>query len=339
MATPADGQNMQAPATATVQASEIFPGPATLPDRITGSVFDYTVQPGDSLASIGARHGVSPALLAGENDLKAGATLTPGQVLRIDHRHIVPVARTYGLDTGRAILINIPQRMLFHYADGRLDAAYPVGLGRPDWRTPAAAFRVVTKETDKTWYVPKSIQAEMAVAGKPVLTKVPPGPENPLGRHWIGLSIPSIGIHGTIAPTSIFQFRSHGCIRLHPDDVADLFSRTELDDPGQIVYAPVLLARLDDGRIFLEAHRDIYRRGAGSLAQVRAEADVHGLTELIDWNKTEEVLRERDGLAREIGRVPDDPARRPAQPIPGPQPDIESAAPATAPPSKEQTPP
>ena len=52
---------------------------------------------------------------------------------------------------------------------------------------------------------------------------MPPGPDNPLGKHWLGLSIHGYGIHGTIAPSSIYQFRTHGCIRLHPDDIAELF--------------------------------------------------------------------------------------------------------------------
>ena len=73
----------------------------------------------------------------------------------------------------------------------------------------------------KEWIVPESIQEEMRREGKDVLTRVPPGPDNPLGRHWIGLSIGGIGIHGTIAPSSVYHFRSHGCIRLHPDDVEE----------------------------------------------------------------------------------------------------------------------
>ena len=60
---------------------------------------------------------------------------------------------------------------------------------------------------------------------KVVLTQVPPGPENPLGKHWVGLSIPGIGIHGTLAPASIYHFQSHGCIRLHPATTLPRFSR------------------------------------------------------------------------------------------------------------------
>lgn len=51
--------------------------------------------------------------------------------------------------------------MLFLYRDGRLVAHYPVGLGQPQWRTPLGRFSVKSKELDKEWVVPASIQAEM----------------------------------------------------------------------------------------------------------------------------------------------------------------------------------
>jgi L,D-transpeptidase ErfK/SrfK len=137
--------------------------------------------------------------------------------------------------------------------------------------------------------------------GKVVKTKVPPGPDNPLGRYWLGLSIPGIGIHGTIAPTSVYQFRSHGCIRLHPNDIAALFPLISDEQDGEIVYAPVLLARLDDGRIFLEVHRDIYRKGGDPLKKVQnlaADARIDGQ---IDWQRVQQVVQRKEGVAREVG--------------------------------------
>jgi L,D-transpeptidase ErfK/SrfK len=83
-----------------------------------------------------------------------------------------------------------------------------------------------------------------------VKTRVPPGPDNPLGQYWIGLSLVGYGIHGTIASASIYQFRSHGCIRIHPNDIADLFGRVSLGTSGHIIYTPVLLARLTSDQIY-----------------------------------------------------------------------------------------
>jgi len=266
-----------------------------LPDTLIGGEFTYTVQKDDSLGKIGSRFGVDAALLARLNALEYNARLQPGQELRVENRHIVPER----LSTG--ILINLPQRMLFFFKEEALFASYPVGLGRPDWPTPTGKFTVLTLEENPTWDVPLSIQEEMRREGKEVLTKVPPGPKNPLGKYWLGLSLPSIGIHGTIAPTSVYRFQSHGCIRLHPDDISALFANISVNLAGKIIYHPVLLAQLPDGRIFLEVHPDVYKRGGNPLKGVQKLASEAEITEMIDWEKVAQVIKQREGLAREVG--------------------------------------
>lgn len=258
----------------------------------------HTVSQGDNLTLIGARYGVSTRLLIQMNGLDPKAPLRVGQQLIVVARHVVPASLSDGM------LINLPQRMVYLFRDGRVTRGFPVAVGRPAWPTPTGDFTVINRQTDKTWYVPKSIQEEMRREGKPVLTEVPPGPDNPLGRHWIGLSLPAIGLHGTIAPASIYGFRSHGCVRMHPDDVADLFDQVAVGDPGRIVYEPLLLARDGDGRIWFEANPDAYRRGGGTLDTVRAMARDKGIAEgEIDWARVATMLRERDGLAREAGSM------------------------------------
>jgi len=265
-------------------------------DAIVDRSAEHVVVRGDSLASIGARYGASVRLIALQNGLDAGKPLRPGQAVQVTARHVVPPP----LDDG--IVINLPQRMLFLFRAGRVASAFPVAVGRSDWPTPTGEFRVLNRQADKTWVVPVSIQEEMRREGKRVLTEVPPGPENPLGRHWIGLSLPAIGIHGTIAPASVYGFRSHGCVRVHPDDVAELFNRVSVGESGRIVYLPLLLAQGDDGRIWFEANPDAYRRGAGTLETVRAMASDRGIAESsLDWQLIETMLRSRDGLAREVG--------------------------------------
>ena len=99
--------------------------------------------------------------------------------------------------------------------------------------------------------MPESIQEEMRQAGKEVLNRVPPGPDNPLGKYWIGLSLGSIGIHGTIAPSSVYHFQSHGCVRLHPDDIESLYTESAVGKRGRFVYFPVLVAYVQE-RLYLE---------------------------------------------------------------------------------------
>jgi L,D-transpeptidase ErfK/SrfK len=267
--------------------------------RLVGGETPYTAKWGDSLARIAARFAVDAGVLARENGLPATARLGLGQHLRVASRHIVP----FVLDEG--ILINVPQRLLFFFHEGTLAAWYPVGLGRPDWQTATGQFEVAAKEHEPTWDVPISIQKEMRRQGKPVRKKVPPGPDNPLGDYWIGLAGSPCGIHGTNAPESVYAFRTHGCVRLHPDDIADLFSRVSVGTPVWIAYEPVLLARREDGAIFLEVNRDVYRRTGNLRAAVDGMVAREGVLGILDPSRVTGVVAAREGVARRVDRIAD----------------------------------
>jgi L,D-transpeptidase ErfK/SrfK len=263
------------------------------PGPLVGGSSLYQIKRGDSLTLLGARFGVDPRLLARANGLSPQARLSIGQSLRVQNRHIVP-------DAGDGILINIPQRLLFFFHEGALAAWYPVALGRPDWQTPTGRFEVVSRRRRPTWHVPPSIQEEMRRHGGPVRTVVPPGPQNPLGEHWIGLSGSSCGIHGTNVPASIYSFRTHGCIRLHPDDAADLFARVSIGTPVEIAYEPVLLARQPDGAVFLEINSDTYGRAGSLRALFEAAAARRNVLDIVDPARVEAVLADRAGIAERI---------------------------------------
>lgn len=261
--------------------------------RLTGVVRTYVVGARETLRSIGSRTGIDPRTITHDNSLKSGAPLKPGTEILLDNRHIAPVQLVE-----RTIVINLPQRMLFYEDDTAL-LAFPVAVGSSGWRTPLGTFSVREKELNPTWDVPASIAEEARQRGKSLPAKVPPGPANPLGRHYLALSIGSVGIHGTNAPTSIYQASTHGCIRVHPDDVEALFGRVDVGTPGLFVYEPVLLA-IDGGEIFLEVHPDVYRRARAPLVVVRELADQMGIGHLIDWAVADRVVSDRHGVARSV---------------------------------------
>lgn len=264
-----------------------------LSEQLVGGSLTYVVQKGDSLTSISARFGVGVNALAASNRISVNSLLREGRPLLIDNRHIVPDVLSDGF------LINIPQRMLYFFKEGQLVRAYAVGLGRPDWPTRTGTFTVVVKEENPVWDVPESIQEEMRREGKVVQERVPPCPENPLGKHWLGLSIRGYGIHGTIAPASIYQFQTHGCIRLHGDDIAAIFPEVREGTPGRIVYQRLMVARLGE-RIFLEVHRDIYRKEPDPLATLVAVAKTHNLESLLDWQTAKGIITKQDGMVHEV---------------------------------------
>lgn len=261
---------------------------------LVGGLSRHVVERGESLWSIGARHGVDASTLAAANALPPKGPLRVGQELGIDNRHIVPAAALDGV-----IAVNVPQRMLFLRSGTRVFGV-PVAVGSRGWQTPLAPFTIRLKEVDPTWDVPESIAAEALAKGQKLPQKVAPGPSNPLGRHWLGLSIGSVGIHGTNAPSSIYGTVTHGCIRLHPDDIAVLFDLVSVGMPGITLYEPILLAG-EDGEVYLEAHPDAYRRlNAPPKAHARRLAAAMGLMERIDWTAADLVVERREGVARRV---------------------------------------
>ena len=105
-----------------------------------------------------------------------------------------------------------------------------VATGTWEYPTPLGTFAVVDKQYNPWWYPPSS---EWARGLKPV----PPGPGNPLGTRWMGLSVYGVGIHGTPDAASIGYSASHGCIRMHIWDAEWLFEQVQLGTPVVIVSA------------------------------------------------------------------------------------------------------
>ncbi|MDA8079312.1 MAG: L,D-transpeptidase family protein [Nitrospiraceae bacterium] len=269
-------------------------------DTIVGEDIEYVVRKGDTIELVGARLGVDWRAIAKGNGIDIKSPLKKGQKLRVNTRRIVP------LSTDNGILINIPDRTLYLFKEGRLVTVVPVGLGKPpkkgdrNWGTPLGKFTIVRKEKNPSWYVPASIQEEMAETGKEVKTIVPPGPENPLGRYALKTSLQGILIHETIWPSSVYQYRSHGCIRVMPEHMEQLFGKVEINTPGELVYMPVKAVVSDRGRVFLEARRDVY----GKVKDLRHEAKVLlerlGMAGRVDWNKVDRVLKEKTGIPEDI---------------------------------------
>lgn len=274
---------------------------------IVGAHITYTIRAGDTLLQVAARVGADVRTIAAENHLDPSRPLQVGLVLSIDARHIVP----RGAD-GRTLTVNIPQRMVFlHDPDGT--TGFPVAVGRPTWPTPTGAFTVIGHVEDPTWHVPPSIQEESRRLGRVQPPVVPPGPNNPLGKYWLGLSLEGIGIHATNAPSSIYRAATHGCIRVGEPHIRILFDRVSVGASGAVVYEPFLVEAAGD-EVFLEVHPDVYRRfGADPLAHVRALVAEAGLSDHVDWTKVASVIAERAGVAREVTRrAPGSPDPRPA---------------------------
>lgn len=261
---------------------------------LIGGEVVYRVTNGDTWERIGAKLGVDWRTLLEKNSLDEKHVLKIGQEIRANTRKIVPKIINDG------IVINIPDRMLYYFKKGTLHSTFPVGLGKRSWKTPTGQFHVVSKKENPTWYVPKSIQMEMLRKGEPVKVIVPPGPNNPLGRYAVKISIPGILIHETIWPSSVSQFRSHGCIRVLAHDMEKFFKDVEIHETGEIIYSPLKIAIFDNGQIFFEVHRDVYGRIMDMNAEARRLIKSQGVSDKVNWEKVKQMLNEKSGIAEDI---------------------------------------
>lgn len=156
------------------------------------------------------------------------------------------------------IVLNIAAKRLFYFPEveeGQPQPVmtYPIGIGRVGWETPLGSSAVISKARDPHWYVPASVRKEHAEIGDPLPAIVPPGPENPLGKHVLKLDIPGYLIHGTNQPYGVGMRVSHGCVRLYPENIELLYDLVALGEPVNIINEPYL-AGWHDGILYLESH-------------------------------------------------------------------------------------
>lgn len=305
---------------ATVQPVQSLDAAPIQSAKLVGTIGNYTVVRNDTLRLVAAKLGVSRNQLIAMNGLSPKSYLKVGQSLRYNNQRIIPRSR---LKDG--IVINIPDRMLYYFQKGELAYATAVALGTPTkmddipWHTPTGRFRIVNKAKYPTWTVPPSIQEEMRREGKEVITSIPPGVENPLGKYAMKTSLPGILIHSTIKPWSIYTYASHGCIRVYPDRMEELFKLVRINTPGEIIYQPVKVATTEEGRILLEVHGDIYAKTKGIERETKILLNSMRIGDKVDWAKVKQVISRRAGVAEEITREAVEAQQQEPPPVQQPQ--------------------
>jgi lipoprotein-anchoring transpeptidase ErfK/SrfK len=139
-------------------------------------------------------------------------------------------AQTSRRKLGPVIVIRRGSNRLFLYSGMRYVRAFGVATGQTVYPTPLGRHRIVVKWRNPWWYPPDS---DWAQGQQPI----PPGPGNPLGTRWMGLSASGVGIHGTPDPASIGYSVSHGCIRMRIPEAEWLFEHVRIGTTVFIVSA------------------------------------------------------------------------------------------------------
>jgi lipoprotein-anchoring transpeptidase ErfK/SrfK len=129
---------------------------------------------------------------------------------------------------GPVIVIQRGANVLTLFDGSTTIRSFGIATGQAQYPTPAGTWSIVVKQRDPWWRPPDS---EWAKGSKPI----PPGPGNPLGTRWMGLSAAAVGIHGTPDAASIGYSASHGCIRMRVPDAEWLFEHVDIGTPVVIV--------------------------------------------------------------------------------------------------------
>jgi L,D-transpeptidase ErfK/SrfK len=284
---------MLAPVSALVAAeSDPAAGFAQLP-RVVGAPQSEFVEVGETLLDVAFRHRLGFERVVRMNPGVDPWIPDPGTVVRLPTQHVMPDAPERGL------VVNVPEMQLYDFTRRGDTEIFAIAIGDEMDPSLIGEFRIGRKREKPAWYVPKSILAE-----KPELPPVvPPGPDNPLGDHWMTIGTTSYGIHGTNNRWSIGREATHGCVRLYNDDIARLYARTPQGTPIRLVYQTLKLGRRGDG-IWIEAHPDRYGRDPERLANALGRLAALGLQAYVDADAMRRAVDEARGEPVAIGRVP-----------------------------------
>lgn len=211
-----------------------------------------------------------------------------GMELIIPSQWILPDTHKEG------IVINIPELRLYYFIKKtQMVKTCPIGIGEQKWQTPLGNYPIGDKQIQPAWFIPSLLQEKYGI------NIMAPGANNPLGKYWMGLGESGYGIHGTNIPWSIGRLVTHGCIRLYPEDMEQLFDLVGKGTTVEIIYEPVKIGQLSE-RVYIEVHEDIYNRIENFIFYGYNKLNEKGVVNIVDLDKFYKALENRNGLPVDI---------------------------------------
>lgn len=270
------------------------PADAQVARPIVGKDSEYTSKAGDTLLSIAEGHRVAIEHLAFANGYPTDIShIVPGTKVRVPGRRVLPANPPKD-----GLVLNIPERGIYRFVGGKFQEFIPVSVGNPpEALTPTGSFHVIEKIVNPTWYPPSWAESQ---------TPVGPGPKNPLGDRWIGLSAPLVGIHGTNNPVNVGGSVTHGCIRCYPNEIRKLFPKVKVGLPVRIEYETAKVGKGPSGELYLVTFPDVYSRSNPNVRSAKL-LDKVGMGSLMSdpnfASKVELTLGLALDLSRELART------------------------------------
>ena len=227
-----------------------------------------------------------------------------GREIVVPTQFILPDAPRTGL------VINIAAMRIFYYppvkrGERAIVLTHPIGIGKVGWRTPEGVTKIVRRQRDPTWRVPESVLKEHEENGEELEPVIGPGPDNPLGKYAFYLQWPSYLIHGTNKPAGVGLRSSHGCIRLYPEDIEQLYEMVPIGTQVRVVNQPFVFG-WRDGQLYMQPFdvleddtRD-WARAQRKLLSVslasRLQQQLKAHHEKVDWTLVSRLARAPRGV-------------------------------------------
>lgn len=268
---------------------------------IIGKSFDVIAQPGNTLMQLGRKYDIGHVEM-----IEANPDLHPIEEFAYETRVIIP--RQFILPDAKrtGIVINIAEmRLYFYHTNGEGVSSYPIGIGRIGWATPLGSTKIVAKKEQPIWFPTKNIQQDAKKQGIELANAIYPGEDNPLGDYCLRLAWTEYLIHGTNRPEGVGRRSSAGCIRMYPEDIADLFKLVKIGTQVTIVNQPVKFGWYNQ-RYYLEVHEPL----AEDIAQYpdwvdiveKCHTHINKLSS-IDWQTAQEALSYHTGIPVAIATI------------------------------------
>lgn len=277
-------------------------------ESIVGQLSIITTQESDTFLAIARKYDIGFQEMVIANPSVDPWIPGEGTQVIIPTQYILPDSKREGL------VLNLAEMRVYYYpkssnGNARYVHTYPISIGQDGWDTPHTQTKIIGKSKNPTWYPPKSIRKEHEEKGDPLPSSVPPGPDNPLGKYALRLGLPGYLIHGTNEPRGIGMKVTHGCIRLHPNDIEDLFNRIPTDTPVTIINQPYKIAWYND-QLYAEMHpNEGDESGSNSRYLTEFVRAIIDATESnkdykVDWELANNLARNKTGLPIIVGSKP-----------------------------------
>ena len=178
--------------------------PADLMERAALPALGYE----SAIEALSEKFHVSPQLL---RDLNRGRSIAPGTALA------VPALRGDAKETAAkkaaSLALDRSDRVLQALdREGRVIAQFPISLGGPRDPLPPGTYKLANEVRDPAFYYDPALMWDAKAHHEK--KKIAPGPNNPVGLVWFGLTKPHYGIHGTPEPSRVGRMETHGCVHL-----------------------------------------------------------------------------------------------------------------------------